>query len=1342
MSKPKFIYLAVLAVLAGAPYLAQAEDTDIFVGSPSTFDNPNVLIILDNTSNWSRQSQQWPGGQSQGQSEANAIKTVLGSLGAKGKNINIGLLEFATDPGSNDGGFIRYHIRPMDPATTNVTNFQTQLTTIYNNITDPKEKINSGSAYGNLMYDAYNYFAGANAFAPSASVVATKADSAGYTTNYTKFFSPLSAANSCSKSFIIFISNPTASGPTRDTAANTAALAALGGNTSQLGLPDFTNTSVSTVTPVGTTAQCYSSKTACTTANELSSTCSAFASGCTCDAAVTNVAPVSCSTGTLSYSVIGTTTGAAAHNNVFTVSSSIMGTVSASNAAWSMTLAASANPTPAVNATVTVAGCATASGKTLNGTQVVTASAGSTITFTANKGAPVCGAAGTVTQAIAAVATSTTTLGYTSSCFASAGVCSTADYAAQCSAFTGGCACGSPTAATTASCSAGTSKYTVINTESVLTNVPLATSHIDTQPFNADEWARFLFKKGVPLAGYDNKSITTYTIDVYNAQPNSTHTSLMLGMARAGGGKYFSANNEAAIVDAINEILNEIQSVNSTFASASLPVSATNRAQNLNEVYIGMFRPDADAKPRWFGNMKRYQLAGATDVSLSDVNGVSAVNNQTGFISSCATSFWSNDTGNYWDGMALNPDPVGTCTTSTNSLYSDAPDGPLVEKGGVAQIIRQGNSPPNPSVLVNPPTDKAYTYPSPSYLASGRKVLTNPIAGGALVPLTVANSGSPALSANLVDFLNGKDVWAEKSTDATKVRPSIHGDVIHSRPLPVNYGTTGVNGTGVTVFYGANDGALRAVDGATGKERWAFIAPEFFSRLDRLSTNSPKVSYPPSPVVGSTAKDYFFDGSIGAYQYAGTTTPTITDPRVWIYPTMRRGGRTVYALDVTDANNPAYKWKVGCPNLASDTNCSTNMGDIGQTWSIPQVVLVKGFIPTTPLTTPTPLVMFGGGYDKCEDTDNKITTECDSGKGHYIYLVDGYTGELVRKFATDGSVVADLALVDADRDGYPDYAYAATTRGSIYRVDFVDNSTGAALAKDKWVARKVAYTTGAGRKFLFTPSLTYSSGKVFVALGSGDREAPLITDYPYVDTVKNRFYVYRDTLANAATTAAVNLDDETLMQNSTGAICTTAAVTSTSSKTGWFMDLGGADGTDTGRGEQVVGSSLIFGGLVFFSTNHPLPAATGTCSTSLGVARGYILSLQNGSGTIGVDGFCGGATFTKFAGGGLPPSPVLALDVVLQVGDGTKTVNTVCIGCAQKSGHILPPGSKDGTTCIGDVCTTCIAGVCTPCTDLAVCKQKDACPVAGQVSIAIGGAQQCIDLPAIRKRKFTYQSGN
>ncbi|MGH8376983.1 MAG: hypothetical protein ACRER6_17155, partial [Pseudomonas sp.] len=149
-------------------------------------------------------------------------------------------------------------------------------------------------------------------------------------------------------------------------------------------------------------------------------------------------------------------------------------------------------------------------------------------------------------------------------------------------------------------------------------------------------WARFLQLRpdlGAGSAAAAIGSVTTYTIDTYNAQPNASFTAMMKNMARNGGGDYFQAGSQAAITTALNDILSRIQAVNSVFASVSLPVSVSVRGTYQNQVYLGMFRPDADARPNWVGNLKQYQLSADTSVSppvvyLTDSLGA-AVENKT-----------------------------------------------------------------------------------------------------------------------------------------------------------------------------------------------------------------------------------------------------------------------------------------------------------------------------------------------------------------------------------------------------------------------------------------------------------------------------------------------------------------------------------------------------------------------------------------------------------------------------------------------------------------------------------------------------------------------------------------
>ena len=814
-------------------------------------------------------------------------------------------------------------------------------------------------------------------------------------------------------------------------------------------------------------------------------------------------------------------------------------------------------------------------------------------------------------------------IGVTASCYANptdakAGLTA---FATQCSAYSKGCIIGAAISPAPAACTtANTTKYNVVGVNEETTNVATGGTTVDTKTMNADEWVRFMHDKGVPVPATEIRPyVTTYTIDVHNKQPNATHTSLLLSMAKVGGGKYFAAKSEQAIINAIEEIIGEVLAVNTAFASTSLPVNATNRSQNENQVFIGMFRPDPKASPRWFGNLKRYQLISQGDsIELGDVNGDLAVNTLTGFLTPCAVSYWTSESGSYWQGLGISPDPAGTCAGA--NPYSDLPDGPLVEKGAVAQVLRNGNNP-------------AVTTSAPTY-AVNRNIYTH-AAGG----LTTFNASSSGLTSDVVDFIRGHDVNKEKYQDTTRTRPSIHGDVIHSRPLPVNYGP----GTGVVVYYGANDGTFRSVQANSGKENWAFIAPEFFSRLSRLKTQTPTLNYPtasgPSTSATALPKDYFFDGSTGIYQ-------TGNNNAVWVFPTMRRGGRMIYALDVTSPTTPSFKWKAGCPNLTNDTGCTAGMSGIGQTWSIPSVAFIKGH------STTVPVVVVGGGYDSCEDA-NTPTPACGSTKGGFVYILNADTGELLRSLPTTRGVAADISMVDIDNDGMPDYAYAADIGGNIFRVNFIDGpGTRVALSPSQWTIHKVAFTNGGGRKFLFGPALFSAQNKVYLALGSGDREHPLAWQYPFAQ-VQNRFYVRLDDLAVSNSALAQDLD--AMEDFTTNTTCTSAGILPTGSRTGWYMNLQ--------AGEQVVTSALIASGMVTFSTNRPLSGSSTSCSASLGIAKGYWVNLFNGSGGIGVDGTCGGERSSIFIGGGLPPSPVMASGVPV----AGRAVSVV-IGAVQKSG--------------------------------------------------------------------------
>ncbi|MEE8306751.1 MAG: hypothetical protein V3R81_05760, partial [Gammaproteobacteria bacterium] len=202
-----------------------------------------------------------------------------------------------------------------------------------------------------------------------------------------------------------------------------------------------------------------------------------------------------------------------------------------------------------------------------------------------------------------------------------------------------------------------------------------------------DEWAKYLANADINGAVTGEPHVVTYVVEV---DPDTTGqgpamTALMKSVAQNGEGKYFavsSGNNGQAIVNALNQIFQDIQAVNSVFASTTLPVSVNVRGTNLNQVYIGVFRPDENKAPRWFGNLKLYILGfddATSTLFLADATGAKAENPETGFINPTAPSFWTTAS-SFWS--------YRTSEENGSGGSSDLPDGDLVEKGGVAEMLR------------------------------------------------------------------------------------------------------------------------------------------------------------------------------------------------------------------------------------------------------------------------------------------------------------------------------------------------------------------------------------------------------------------------------------------------------------------------------------------------------------------------------------------------------------------------------------------------------------------------------------------------------------------------------
>ena len=784
------------------------------------------------------------------------------------------------------------------------------------------------------------------------------------------------------------------------------------------------------------------------------------------------------------------------------------------------------------------------------------------------------------------------------------------------------------------------------------TPIPLSPS--GSQDDMGDEWARFMEKSAL--------GIVTYTIDV---NPKSTGqgpgwSRLLQSMAGDKPGRYFKVRGEGSdlaeqLEKVLSTTLSEIQAVNSVFSSVSLPVSVNTQGTYLNQVYIGMFRPDPQAKPRWAGNLKQYKLAKIDGVlQMVDADEKSAINSQTGFITECSRSFWTPTTADrYW---AFLETPQGECIPPSSQgpdyyKVSNFPDGNIVEKGAQAYMLRSTT------------TRRVNTCSLTSCTAlTSFDTSNNDISQSALGVASASDRD------NLINWARGVDIEDENQNgNKTEMRPSAHGDVVHSHPVAINYGTD--EEPKVVVFYGANDGMLRAINGnrstdiveggltvPAGAELWSFVAPESYSMFKRIRQNTTKIS---APTITGLPKQYGIDGPITAYK---------DSTRAWIFATMRRGGRALYAFDVTTPTAPTLKWKKGCPSnfpssgTVSDVGCSSedagNFNGIGQTWSAARTLKAAGYRADPERAgTEKPLIIIGGGYDLCEDSDPHSCTS--DSKGNKIYVLDADTGTLLKSFDTSRGVVADITIVP-DRDGLARYAYAADLGGNLYRIDI------GGAAPGSWTNTKIASlgcdtvaSCDANRKFMFAPDVVEEDGIFYVLVGSGDREKPL-QSYTSAYGVTNYFFMVQDKPSDShwLTSETSNCSDTAVIcKDSLLGILTdaTPAADSLAAKKGWYLGLA--------PHEQVVTAGITLDGVVTFSTHQPAVPVVGACGSDLGIANVYNIGYLDAAGVNGV-------RFQRIAGDGLPPSPKAG---VVRLDDGT--TERFVIGSTRDSPLQVGPGN-------------------------------------------------------------------
>lgn len=308
-----------------------------------------------------------------------------------------------------------------------------------------------------------------------------------------------------------------------------------------------------------------------------------------------------------------------------------------------------------------------------------------------------------------------------------------------------------------------------------------------------------------------------------------------------------------------------------------------------------------------------------------------------------------------------------------------------------------------------------------------------------LVDFTWDNAGSASTAGTLANLLsrdpensNLPDARGEQrlqylrgnrsgENSTFRQRSSVLGDFYSSSPAVVSgprylvnfsnrlegntaYSTfaTDIAGRRPRVYVGGNDGMLHGFNALTGVEEFAFVPSAVFAKLNKLTGTN-------------YSHEFYVDGSpVVADVYNGTEWRTI------LVGTLKAGGKSIFALDITTPGSEELLWEFDDSSLPDDA--AAKMG-----YSFSQPTIAR-------LHTGTWAVVFGNGYESANNTNGKAA----------LFVVDAMEGTLLTSLEVQGvdgaaNGLSTPKLADYNADGVADYAYAGDLQGNLWRFDLLRN---------------------------------------------------------------------------------------------------------------------------------------------------------------------------------------------------------------------------------------------------------------------------------------------------------------
>ncbi|MCU7915460.1 MAG: hypothetical protein KZQ65_06040 [Candidatus Thiodiazotropha sp. (ex Gloverina cf. vestifex)] len=639
---------------------------------------------------------------------------------------------------------------------------------------------------------------------------------------------------------------------------------------------------------------------------------------------------------------------------------------------------------------------------------------------------------------------------------------------------------------------------------------------------------------------------------------SSTTVDDMMHAAWNGRGQFLSAKDPQELIDTLQEAIDDISSRNEV-AAAAVSVDTFNVTGGGNVVQGKFDSTD------WTGELYSYEIivSASNDISVSTTPtwGAHDLLDARAYTARFAVTY------NGSQGIAFDF-PSDYTSLGTSDLSQDQID------------------------------DLLYDAPYPTTTTDSAEVTANQTHGEDLVKYLLGDHNN-----------EGDEAGDFRSRSGHKL-----GDIIHSAPVYVgdpdtsfssdsayqswanNTVPTGAKGRREMIYIGANDGALHAFDAGTGEEVFLYYPKAVFRDDQRWGLHWLADRF--------YEHRYYVDGEITVSEVYADIDGTGTKWNTILIGTLRGGGRSIFAIDISDPSEFATE-----AGVAGNILWEFSHDELGFTFGKPTIAK---------LNNNRWAAIFGNGYNPGSSSSGEASL--------FIKYLDSPTDFEIISTGSGSNSAGDCldassdcnglstpAVVDLGADSIADRVYAGDIKGNLWVFDISDTTSSnwgipTSYSGNPLIA--VKNTTNAEQPITSQPIVilhpierhSNTSPNTMVYFGTGQ----YLAENDPISTEENTFYgVWDDGTHISGARDSVLVEqtvNETVLGTADVRLLTNNPVDYTTDR-GWYFDL-------PESGERIVSNPIVFGDLVVYNSITP---ESNLCSTSGGTSWLMVHNLLDGS---------------------------------------------------------------------------------------------------------------------------------